>query len=393
MTRDRCERTWQVEALEDGRLEEKDRASVERHVAACSTCARAQERFVALRDALRALPADKPSELERRRGRAELLSRANDAVVSPPAARRWGAVALVAAMAVAAVLLLVVKKSPWSSATVAVAPRYEVVDVAAAEYSARSEGGAAIVDLRSGTASFRVDRVAVGGRFVVRVPDGEVEVRGTRFVVQVAEGRTRSVAVTEGVVDVRVAGFTGVLRANESWPPASPAPVASDAATLPAPTATPPVPAATPPASVTLAVAPPPGPPPSPPGPPPTAPPSQRTSVPTPTTAAPAIRSAPSASAAAVAGTSAAPTDGPGARFASAMQSYRAGDYGEAEVRFAGFVRDYPGDARAEDAMFLIADGRARRGDDAGARSAARAYLQRYPDGLRAPAARRLASP
>ena len=73
------------------------------------------------------------------------------------------------------------------------------------------------------------------------------------------------------------------------------------------------------------------------------------------------------------------------------MEAFNGGDYGEAERRFATFTREFPSDARVEDAMFLIADARARRGDGVGARVAAREYLHRFPAGLRVPAAAQIA--
>jgi TolA-binding protein len=55
-------------------------------------------------------------------------------------------------------------------------------------------------------------------------------------------------------------------------------------------------------------------------------------------------------------------------------------------------VHDFPNDGRAEDAMFLRAEIRSRQGNVEGARQVARAYLARYPNGLRAPDARRMVS-
>jgi len=386
-----------VEALEDGRLEDNDRASLERHLPTCAACTRAKERLASLHEALRRIPHDEPAELDRRRARAELLARANGAVVAPRRGRPWR-LALVAAVLVAVAGLLVGRRAALPSRGGEAAPRFEVTDVASADYTTTREGAMSGVTLRSGRASFQVDRVAPGARFVVRVPDGEVEVRGTRFVVDVAGGRTRAVEVSEGVVEVRVAGFTGVLRAGERWPAAAaaasgaggPGPAvtaepsgvttndAPPSSALAAPPTAPAAWSASPASSTAVAALPS----------APAAAPSAATSAPAPpaastVAAAPAAVTAPSASSSAA--------DGAGVRFGQAVQSYRAGDYGEAERRFTAFVRDYPGDSRAEDAMFLVADGRARRGDERGAKAAALEYLRRYPDGLRAPAARRLA--
>lgn len=75
------------------------------------------------------------------------------------------------------------------------------------------------------------------------------------------------------------------------------------------------------------------------------------------------------------------------------MAAFGAGDYGQAEQLFRDFERHHPGDTRQEDSTFLRAVARARRGDAEGARAAARQYLDRYPNGLRAPEAQRIARP
>ena len=80
-----------------------------------------------------------------------------------------------------------------------------------------------------------------------------------------------------------------------------------------------------------------------------------------------------------------------GLRFAEAVTAFSAGDYGRADSLFGAFARDFPSDSRAEDATFLRADARARRGDKMGAAAGARAYIHAYPNGLRRPEAERLA--
>lgn len=320
-----CKRSWEVEALEDGRLRDKDRESLERHFETCADCTRLRSRLRELRTLLEALPSASATDLEHRRARSALLARANGAILGVGAAtRRRPTLALVVltSAAILAVVVVVfgwrkVTRGPTTTATAATAPAaaaplFEVADVDHADFASERSAGVSRVTLRSGSAAFHVEHVTPGARFLVAVPDGEVEVRGTRFVVDVAEGRTRSVVVTEGVVAVRVKGFDGILTAGERWPAA--------AATADVPSR---------------------------------------------------VLSAP--------------------RQRRAMTSFSAGDYGEADRAFVAFVRDFPADSRAEDAMFLVADARARRGDPTGAREAARAYLRRFPNGLRAPAAERLA--
>ncbi len=72
----------------------------------------------------------------------------------------------------------------------------------------------------------KVAKLADGQRFLVRTADLEVEVRGTRFSVSVAEpaacagGVTTRVHVEEGLVVVRASGVAEVgVAAGQSWPP------------------------------------------------------------------------------------------------------------------------------------------------------------------------------
>jgi len=397
MTRVPCKRGWEVEALVDGRLVGKDRASLERHVETCEDCGRSVMRMRELGGLLSALPTTDRTSLERRRERADLLTRANERLVGGEGRRSgfWVALALVPAVAVLAVLLArpaatvaVGPALPPSAATLDGPPAsagFEVTDVDHASFTTEQRDATSRVALRSGTASFHVEHVRPGARFVVALPDGEVEVRGTRFVLEVADGHTRSVVVTEGVVEVRLREFSGLLRAGERWPRAPvAAPVSRPqrsgeptttgghaASSVPADATG--VAAAVGAAAVSTAIA---------------AAGSAATSPAEPS--AREVLAGPLASVAAEPGPASGLT-GPGPRFAAAMSAYNAGDYGEAERRFVAFGAEFPSDSRAEDAMFLLAEVRARRGDLAGAREAARAYLRRFPAGLRAPAATRLA--
>lgn len=72
-----------------------------------------------------------------------------------------------------------------------------------------------------------------------------------------------------------------------------------------------------------------------------------------------------------------------GQDFAVAMGAFNAGNFGRADHLFAAFVQHHPADSRAEDASFLRAVARQRRGDIAGAKVLARQYLQSYPGALR----------
>ncbi len=366
MTLNPCPKTWQVEAREDGRLSDRDRASFERHLESCQECTRAVEQLSTLAQVLAQVPTPQPTELESRRARTQLLALANAGMLGESRRpQRWLALGLLPVFAAIALIFGIFRHRVPTPLTGTAAPLFEVANVDQADFSTERVGTTSRVALRSGRASFHVEHVKSGARFLVTLPDGEVEVRGTRFVVDVADGHTRSVAVSEGFVAVRVGAFEGLLHAGERWPRdsvdvgAEPATTAAAAATSAAS------------ATATSEVAPP-------------APATSAAATSAPAASAP---QAPVSMATALALTS--PTPGP--RFAEAMRAFSAGDYGNADRLFVAFVAAFPADTRAEDAMFLLADARARRGDAVGAQAAARAYLVRFPSGLRAPAAARLA--
>ena len=56
-------------------------------------------------------------------------------------------------------------------------------------------------------------------RFLVELPDGELEVRGTTFTVSASATATERVAVEGGIVALRIRGLPAeiLLQAGESW--------------------------------------------------------------------------------------------------------------------------------------------------------------------------------
>jgi ferric-dicitrate binding protein FerR (iron transport regulator) len=359
MSQARCERLWQVEANLDGRLSDSDRTSFERHVETCPECQSALAAERRLLETMGALRTFQRSELEQRRARNALLRAADERLVVRAGGRsglRARAPWLGLALAAAATLLFWAR--PWREESVPVATAtYEVAPEGTADYAQEVVGSTTQIAFRSGKAGFHVEHLEGPARFVVALPDGQLEVRGTRFVVDVVEGRTREVTVSEGAVALSLPGFTGLLRAGERWP-------AAVAAAAPAgPSAPPPSPAES-----EVSAAPPP-----------------------PPSAALGPAATQGAGGGAVSPAPAPAPPGAGARFAEAMGAFSAGNYGRADSLFAAFVRDFPRDGRAEDAMFLRADARARRGDGAGAAAAAREYLAAFPRGLRRPEAERMA--
>jgi hypothetical protein len=202
-------------------------------------------------------------------------------------------------------------------------------------------------------------------RFVLELPDGELEVIGTHFGVRVDPQGTRRVEVTEGRVALRLRDALPIsLGAGESWT------AEREAARAAAP---PSLPAAEPPPTPAPAAA----------------APSERSLARARQTALPETKRAlesPSGEQAATGGTH-------DDDFARGMAAFGAGDYGQAERLFQDVERRHAENARRDDSTFLRAVARARRGDAEGARATARQYLERYPNGLRAPEAERLARP
>ena len=206
-----------------------------------------------------------------------------------------------------------------------------------AKWSRRREGHIERVRLDEGEIRIQVRKQEPDERFFVDLPDGEIEVRGTRFWVTVRGGETLSVRVEEGIVALRRAGADEiVLHASESWEK----PRAVDVAPAASP---PPVPA------------------------PPPAP----------------VPSIPVASAKA-------PTHGDRAtstvatEYEAAVSSYREKRYSEAAQKFATFVAAHPGVPETEDAEFLEASALAHAGRPDAAALIAERFLARHPSSFHA---------
>ncbi len=223
MKDERCPLSWKAAALEDGRLEGADRASFELHASRCADCRAESKALAALNDRMRAAPARDLAPLERARLRASLLARANERFVGRGRARgnaRW----MLAAVVVAAVAVLVVvgvrsaRMTAGVRGTAEVSAHFEVVAAPHAVWRTQSLGATERVELADGAARFEVAPLGANQRFLVALPDGELEIEGRRFAVDVALGRTKSVSVMDGTVIFRRRGASElVLRAGEGW--------------------------------------------------------------------------------------------------------------------------------------------------------------------------------
>lgn len=339
MSKPRCPRSWEAEALEDKRLGDGDRESFERHRAGCVECRAATAELEAVRESMAALPLASPTPLVRHRVRAGILRDANRSVTRGDGAPWPVLVAVAVSFSLVALLAtvrwhgrgrLVAAPSTSSSGpantAAGAAPSFTVHADEAARLTTRASGATTVIALEDGRALFEVTHLEPGQRFLVALPDGEVEVRGTSFVIDVATSGTRTIEVHTGRVSLRLVGHDEiVLAAGDRWPPR----VADDR-----------IDGGTggidPPAGSSARVA---------------------------ATKRHAITA--------------------GERFDAAMRRFGAGQYAEADRELAAFAHEHPNDPRCEDAAFLRAVARSRLGDAEGASVNATSYLRAYPHGLR----------
>ncbi len=383
-----CARIDLVEALRDGRLGAGDAESMARHLATCAECRAASVDLERISCAIRE-PIERASQLDHLRARTSLLQRASR-VAAPPAART-PAFAVLAAAAVLAVAIAGAFAAGRSSAAperAMVAVHRRVADRLAprrttlrpsdhARFDRANDGGVDVVTLTEGEIDVTRSPVAAGERFVVRTRDAEIEVRATAFRVEAAGGRIRGVAVAEGSVEVRYAGFTAVIPAGGSWR-------ANDDAGADATKAA----AAVDPSGAASA---------KPEAPPPIALAPTKEARARHEIVARAPGPAREPVAVAIPAPAAAPIDtprGPSAEareFADAVGAVGRGDYDGAAARLDAFTAAHPRDARADEADHLRAIALQRAGRLDEARAAARRYLAAHPDGAHRTAARAIA--
>lgn len=380
-----CGRVWEAEAIEDGRLEAASVASFERHAAACIDCRNALQRLTRLREGRALLEPLRLSPFEHRRRRAALLRRANSEALHPPRGRSFFVLLSAAAALVGALVVVRFERDTTaparSAATVAATeqPRFELRPIGAAEWHDATVGSLGRVVLAAGTLGVHVEHLANGQRFVLSLPDGELEVHGTRFIVEVKDGHTERVLVTEGVVSLRLeSGRQRTLIAGESYvtsstvaresldplmqrevqkTPSSSVAVGAHGSSVPPRSARPPAHDVSPATAATG--------------------PESGTSS---TNARADFASVPRADGDAAAGEA----------FHRAMAAFSLGAYAEADERLAEFAARFPNDSRDEDAAFLRTVIALRRGDPAAAVARAHSYLRLFPDGLRRPEVERM---
>jgi hypothetical protein len=341
--RDGCDRAWQIDAYRAGILGAADADSFERHTRACAWCKARLASDERLRELASELPVPDPTELGARRLRGRILRDVGGGP-RPKNASAWGrrlaAGAVVAAVGLGAVFFArrasvgerqvadAVRRVPPSAVVEEETLAGSVTAGAGARWTQARHAGVERVDLSDGSIRVRVRRQTAGERFFVAMPDGEIEVRGTVFDVDVDQGATRRVSVTEGVVELRLTGRETVrLGPSEFWPAPS-ATVARGPATAAVPKAS--LPRATSSAS---------------------------------SSAQPLVQDARDSAIA----------------YAAAVERLRDGRYDEAASGFRAILLADPTSPQAEDASFLEAVALARAGRADAAALAGEHHLARFP--------------
>jgi hypothetical protein len=198
---------------------------------------------------------------------------------------------------------------------------------AEAVWTQARQAGVESVVLQVGTLRVHVRPQGPGERFLVRLPDGEIEVRGTTFEVTALDGSTRHVGVSEGTVVLRLRGSPDrSLGPGAIW--AAPESSASNGPTVP-------------------------------------------------------VRAAASAPTILRRTAGGHDVDGGAAAYVEAMRSFREGRYDRAAAAFHAFALAFPGATETEDASFLEALSLARAGRADAAALAAQRHLESFPHSFR----------
>jgi tetratricopeptide (TPR) repeat protein len=344
MTGSSCTMAPLIGARREGRLGEREIASLERHLVGCERCRAAAARLERIAERVRQPIGAPVSALEHQRRRLELLRTA--ALPRPRRALPRARVVVLLAAAALVALAALALAAPRRAAVVPLAlhlprvalpARVETIvrASAGARYERSTTAGTDRVVLHDGALDLEVRPLLPDERFVVATSDAEVEVRGTIFRVEARDGLIGAVSVREGKVEVRQRGASVLLTAGGAWSPGAP-PLAQAAAPqveTPAPPARP-------------------------------APARPAPARPTPAKATPAKD------------------------FADGVGLIERGDYAAAAEKLDAFRAANPGDARAEDAAYLGIIALQRAGRRPAAVAAAQRYLALYPQHPRSPAVR-----
>lgn len=216
MTGDVCPRTWEVEAVRDGRL---DRASLEahrEHIARCRVCQREQAALASYLTDMSRIEHDAMDDVRVRHMKQAVLTEVRRSRSIEATHQRWPW--LVAAIAVATIALLAARSHEPAQSPSSV----DVTSQGVAYWQRALNAQEERIVLTAGTLRFRVTHTDGARRLTVVVPEGEIEDVGTTFSVSVEHARTVAIKVSEGSVVFHRRGKPDLhLPAGSGWAPAA----------------------------------------------------------------------------------------------------------------------------------------------------------------------------
>ena len=254
----RCARSWEIEAVRDGRLRDHDAESLARHLVTCAACQHEQRSLAELARDFERLPAPRLDVLAGRRIRQRMLAEHNawllrhERTSGLPGRRVWLFAAALAVLLAAGVWRFAGRPGAEQALRGAPSPSVEVTATPGARWSRRTAPHDVRITLEAGELKLAIRRDPVRDHVLIVLPDGEIEDYGTVLSVAVRDGSTDAVRVEQGRVALRLHGHAPLtLAAGQAFGrdrsvPETPTPIAS----APAPVSTL---AAAPPPSAPLA--------------------------------------------------------------------------------------------------------------------------------------------
>jgi ferric-dicitrate binding protein FerR (iron transport regulator) len=214
-----CTRVRDAAAFRDGRMW-RDAALLEHaeHCGACRKELQTRRRAREFKDAFPVL-----ASIAAEGARPPSPSRSDSSAARTEAVRRRRRVALKLVAALSIVGFFIGRHlSPSSSrapSSATPAPVFRISNLDNALFESKTEGGVVRSSMTRGVAAFRVEPLGPGQSFFLALPDGEIEVRGTLFVVWIEGGITNKIEVNEGAIALRLQGRPEMLlKAGQRWP-------------------------------------------------------------------------------------------------------------------------------------------------------------------------------
>jgi ferric-dicitrate binding protein FerR (iron transport regulator) len=219
MSGETCTRVRDAAAFGDGRMW-LDPALLE-HTEHCDVCHKEFHARKKAREFRDAFPVLTSIAAEGHRPQSTSASSTNTSEERARAARRRRVLLMfLAALSIVAFIIRRLSPrdadAPTSGRNV---PFFRISNLQNAVFESKVEGGTVRSSMTRGIAAFHVGPLTDDQGFSLTLPDGELDVRGTRFVVSVDGGKTQAIEVNEGTVALRLRGHPEMLlKAGQRWP-------------------------------------------------------------------------------------------------------------------------------------------------------------------------------